>query len=176
VDEQDAFGSTPLHRAAWQGEVAIVQLLLAWQASPSASRRVDGLKPLDLAASRLRGSLEGSSPPSGLSVERASFDRAGHEVVSLLRTANFIKKAGAQSSAMRVSLKSRSDVNDLSKVEDADVAAEVTTLDEQAKEPCHTVVNELSISSVSTCASERQLQSSACSMLELSSLLGKAPL
>mmetsp|Transcript_70962 Transcript_70962/g.178978 ORF Transcript_70962/g.178978 Transcript_70962/m.178978 type:complete len:202 (-) Transcript_70962:107-712(-) len=67
VNEADEFGTTPLHRAAWQDDLPIFRLLLAHGADISAARSGDGRTAQSLAELRLAGA--GRDPPIGLSAE-----------------------------------------------------------------------------------------------------------
>ena len=76
---QDSYGTTPLHRAAWQCDAVAVSLLLANGADAKAVR-VDGTTPLDLVELRQGKCL---AQPKGLSDE--IFKGECEEVIEILR-------------------------------------------------------------------------------------------
>lgn len=82
VDEQDSFGNTPLHRAAWQGDADMTGVLLRHGADVEA-RRSDGKTALDLV--ELQVKCWGANPPTGLSLENGGGDFS--TVAGILREA-----------------------------------------------------------------------------------------
>mmetsp|Transcript_82360 Transcript_82360/g.236648 ORF Transcript_82360/g.236648 Transcript_82360/m.236648 type:complete len:207 (+) Transcript_82360:107-727(+) len=82
INEEDEFGSTPLHRAAWQEDTEIATLLLDHCADVCA-RRHDGKSAVDLA--ELRHASSGDEMPAGLSGEPACLSDAASAVASLLQ-------------------------------------------------------------------------------------------
>jgi hypothetical protein len=83
VDQRDAFGNTPLHRASWQGDSLLVQTLLSQGADVNALRK-DGKTALDLVELRIQ--TRGMRPPQGLSIEEKGGN--AQDVLQLLRAKN----------------------------------------------------------------------------------------
>lgn len=144
VDQQDDVNNTPLHIAAWRGDAEIAQILIK-QGAQVNEKRMDGRTPLDLVEMRLRHDCD--TPPEGLPMD--TFFGNHHDVAQLLR--EFSQSREVQAEAQNQIYVPQFAHSELAQNEHERV--------KQIEADSNCVLNALSVSSLSTCASMRDFDS-----------------